>query len=187
MTNFGEDRVFSFSLTCLFIEPFIEYKIVVVAITTRHDGNASIPILQKTDVAAPSTPIISNLACQKNGTILLRWKRPVSFNTIDYYIASYKNIKWDRYRQFQINASTAHMETEVESLSREIACFYSNDLLAFHFSAEDTESCYRRDILGVCASRIGEHHQPHQVACQQCDRHENGESHLPARFTHCSH
>jgi hypothetical protein len=97
----------------LFIGPFTEYRIVVVAITTRHDGNASIPIIQRTDVAAPSAPIISNLACQKNGTILLRWKRPLIFNTIDYYIVSYKNTRWERFRQFQINASTSHMETEV--------------------------------------------------------------------------
>lgn len=112
LTNFSS---FFNSVFSLFIEAFHEYKIVVVAITTRHDGNASIPILQRTDVAAPSAPIISNLACQKNGTILLRWKRPISFNTIDYYIVSYKNVKWERYRQFQINASTSHMETEVNN------------------------------------------------------------------------
>lgn len=94
--------------------PFTEYKIVVVAITTRHDGNASTPILQRTDIAAPSPPTITNLACQKDGTILLRWKRPLVFyNTIDFYIVSYKSSKMDYYRQFQINASSDHIETEV--------------------------------------------------------------------------
>lgn len=94
--------------------PFTEYKIVVVAITTRHDGNASTPLIQRTDVAAPSQPFITNLACQKDGTILLRWKRPIIyFNTIDFYIVSYKSSKWDFYRQFQINASADHIETEV--------------------------------------------------------------------------
>lgn len=94
--------------------PFTEYKIVVVAITTRHDGNASAPLLQRTDIAAPSPPTITNLACQKDGTILLRWKRPLVFyNTIDFYIVSYKSSKMDFYRQFQINASSDHIETEV--------------------------------------------------------------------------
>lgn len=97
-----------------FVGPYTEYKIVVVAITTRHDGNASNPLIQRTDVAAPSQPTISNLACQKDGTILLRWKRPLTFyNTIDFYIVSYKSSKWDFYRQFQINASADHIETEV--------------------------------------------------------------------------
>jgi hypothetical protein len=97
-----------------FTGPFTEYKIVVVAITTRHDGNASTPLIQRTDVAAPSQPFITNLACQKDGTILLRWKRPIIYyNTIDFYIVSYKSSKWDFYRQFQINASADHIETEV--------------------------------------------------------------------------
>lgn len=98
----------------LFAGPFTEYKIVVVAITTKHDGNASTPLIQRTDVAAPSQPTITNLACQKDGTILLRWKRPmIYYNTIDFYIVSYKSSKWDFYRQFQINASADHIETEV--------------------------------------------------------------------------
>lgn len=98
-----------------FLGPFTEYKIVVVAITTRHDGNASTPLIQRTDVAAPSPPTISNLACQKDGTILMRWKRPIVFyNTIDFYIVSYKSSKMDHYRQFQINASADHIETEVK-------------------------------------------------------------------------
>lgn len=105
-------------LSCFFffIGPFTEYKIVVVAITTRHDGNASTPLIQRTDVAAPSPPTITNLACQKDGTILLRWKRPtLYYNTIDFYIVSYKSSKWDFYRQFQINASADHIETEVRN------------------------------------------------------------------------
>lgn len=97
-----------------FSGPYTEYKIVVVAITTRHDGNGSTPIIQRTDVSAPSPPIITNLACQKDGTILLRWKRPmIFFNTIDFYIVSYKSANWEYYRQFQINASADHIETEV--------------------------------------------------------------------------
>lgn len=100
-----------------FSGPFTEYKIVVVAITTRHDGNASTPIHQRTDVATPSPPIITNLACQKDGTILMRWKRPtVYYNTIDFYIVSYKSSKMEIPRQFQINASADHIETEVCNL-----------------------------------------------------------------------
>lgn len=117
------------SFLFLFIGPFTEYRIVVVAITTRHDGNASIPIIQRTDVASPSAPIISNLACQKNGTILLRWKRPFTFNTIDYYIVSYKNVKWERFRKFQINASALHMETEVSNRYKTRDKFFMHEIL----------------------------------------------------------
>jgi hypothetical protein len=86
----------------------------VVAITTRHDGNASLPIYQRTDVAAPSPPIITNLACQKDGTIYVKWKRPaIYYSTIDFYIISFKASVWEYYRQFQINSSAEHIEIEV--------------------------------------------------------------------------
>lgn len=103
----------SFSLILL-IGPYTEYKIVVVAITPRYDGNASTPIFQRTDVAAPGAPILSNLACQKDGTIYVKWKRPMLYyNTIDFYIISFKASVWDFYRQFQINSSAEHIEIEV--------------------------------------------------------------------------
>lgn len=95
-------------------EPYTEYKIVVVAITPRHDGNGSEPKYQRTDVAAPSAPILSNLACQKDGTIYVKWKRPIIYyNTIDFYIISFKGAAWDFFRQFQINSSADHIEIEV--------------------------------------------------------------------------
>jgi len=98
----------------LFSEPYTEYKIKVVAFTFKHDGNASTPIVQRTDVGGPSPPIVVNLACQKDGSIILRWKRPlIYYNTIDYYIVSYKPLNAPNYRQFQINASADHIETEV--------------------------------------------------------------------------
>lgn len=116
--------------------PFTEYKIVVVAITTRHDGNASTPLIQRTDVAAPSPPTITNLACQKDGTILLRWKRPLMYyNTIDFYIVSYKSSKWDFYRQFQINASADHIETEVCN----ICTFLISVLIFFIHTASNSQ------------------------------------------------
>lgn len=94
--------------------PFTEYKIVVVAITPRYDGNASAPIFQRTDVAAPSQPIVTNLACQKDGNIYVKWKRPIHYyNTIDFYIISFKASEWEYYRQFQINTSAEHIEIEV--------------------------------------------------------------------------
>lgn len=102
------------SSSCHLTGPYTEYKIVVVAITTRYDGNASTPIFQKTDVAAPSPPILSDLSCQKDGTIYVKWKRPVHFyNTIDFYIISFKASLWEYYRQFQINTSAEHIEIEV--------------------------------------------------------------------------
>lgn len=95
-------------------EPFTEYKIIVVAITTKHDGNASTPVVQRTDVTGPSSPLVTVLSCEKDGAILLRWKRPlIYFNTIDFYIVSYKSIERNFNQQFQINASAEHVETEV--------------------------------------------------------------------------
>lgn len=106
--------LFDFSPLFSLAEPFTEYKIVVVAITPRYDGNASTPITIKTDVAAPSPPIVSSLACQKDGTIYVKWKRPtIYFNTIDFYIISFKASHWDYFRQFQINSSAEHIEIEV--------------------------------------------------------------------------
>lgn len=55
---------------------------------------------------------LSNL---EDGTIYVKWKRPIIYyNTIDFYIISFKASAWDYNRQFQINTSSEHLEIEVK-------------------------------------------------------------------------
>ena len=100
---------FSFSTV-----PFTEYRIIVIAITIKHDGNASTPIIQRTDVAGPTAPFVVNLTCFSYDALYLRWKRPSNYyNSIDFYIISFKPVQHDNFEQFQINATAAHLETAV--------------------------------------------------------------------------
>lgn len=72
------------------------------------------PIIQKTDVAGPSAPIIVNLTCHSQDALHLRWKRPTIFyNSVDFYIIWFKPITESGFMNITLNASTQHLETAV--------------------------------------------------------------------------
>ncbi|XP_075150681.1 protein tyrosine phosphatase 99A isoform X1 [Haematobia irritans] len=94
------------------LKPFTEYRIKVNAFTTKNEGDTSDTIIQRTDVGAPSAPIIVNLTCHSQDSLTIRWKRPLEFyNNIDFYIIKTKIVGQDSHRDVRINSSAKELET----------------------------------------------------------------------------
>ncbi|XP_055315021.1 tyrosine-protein phosphatase 99A isoform X1 [Sitodiplosis mosellana] len=94
------------------LKPYSEYKITVKAFTWKNEGEASDAVTQRTDISGPSAPIVSNLTCHNLDALYLRWKRPAEYyNTIDYYIVSFRSVAQHEFQEIKINASARHLET----------------------------------------------------------------------------
>lgn len=105
------------SLSSLYIEPYTEYKIIVIAFTLKYDGEPSDPVIQRTDISGPTEPRIINLTCHSQDAIYLQWRRPTSFyNSIDYYVINYRENSYNSWQQIQLNTSAAFAETAVSYL-----------------------------------------------------------------------
>jgi receptor-type tyrosine-protein phosphatase gamma len=90
----------------------------VNAFTKKYDGEASEPVAQRTDISGPSAPIIVNLTCQSQDALNLRWKRPLTYyNTIDFYIISYRSVVAHEFTDIQINASASYLEATVSNFN----------------------------------------------------------------------
>ncbi|XP_063995105.1 tyrosine-protein phosphatase 99A-like isoform X2 [Diachasmimorpha longicaudata] len=96
------------------LEPMTEYKIWVKAFTAENEGEPSDHIMQKTDVAGPSAPVILNLTCQAQDAIYIYWSRPDTFwNSIDYYYIMYRNDLTHKYDEIEIPTSKEHLNSGI--------------------------------------------------------------------------
>lgn len=87
------------------------------AFTWKNEGEASDAVTQRTDISGPSAPIVSNLTCHNLDALYLRWKRPSEYyNTIDYYIVSFRSVAQHEFSEIKINASARHLETAVRMI-----------------------------------------------------------------------
>lgn len=102
------------------LEPYADYKISVKAFTWKNEGEASDAVTQRTDISGPSAPIVVNLTCHNLDALYLRWKRPLEYyNSIDFYIVSFRVLEQHEFQEIKINASAStHLETAV-SISNE--------------------------------------------------------------------
>lgn len=86
----------------------------MTAKTTKNNGEISDAIVQRTDVAEASPPIIVNLTCHSQDSLSIRWKRPLEYyNTINFYVIKTKVVGQDAHRDIRINASAKELETAV--------------------------------------------------------------------------
>lgn len=133
---------------CVFIttEPYSEYKISVKAFTWKNEGEASESVTQRTDISGPSAPIVVNLTCHNLDALYLRWKRPLEYyNSIDFYIVSFRVLEQHEFQEIKINASAStHLETAV-SISSNVP------ILSIHSSRVNL-NCRnnRKSILHLC-------------------------------------
>lgn len=112
----------NFYYLCQKIEPYSEYKISVKAFTWKNEGEASESVTQRTDISGPSAPIVVNLTCHNLDALYLRWKRPLEYyNSIDFYIVSFRVLEQHEFQEIKINASAStHLETAVSRNSTSI-------------------------------------------------------------------
>lgn len=73
------------------LRPFSHYKLWIQAYSRKFQGESSAPVKIRTDVQAPSAPVVVNLTCYSSDSIFLQWERPqIFYNQIDYYFVYYK-------------------------------------------------------------------------------------------------
>lgn len=116
MSNFYYITFYLFPLSIFivkFLEPYTEYKIIVIAFTLKYDGEPSDAVIQRTDISGPSAPQIINLTCHSQDAIYLQWRRPIVYNSIDFYVINYKENSYSNYQQIQLNSSSSYQETAV--------------------------------------------------------------------------
>lgn len=94
-------------------EPYVEYKIWVMAYTKKNDGEVSDPVYNMTDIGGPSAPRVLNSTCQTQDTMFIQWARPDHFfYSIDYYYI-YINLDDHLWHNVTLSASREHLETSV--------------------------------------------------------------------------
>lgn len=73
------------------LKPFTWYTVHIQAHSRKFAGEPSQQLKFRTDVSAPSAPLLSNVTCYSQDSILIQWQRPENyFNQIDYYFVSYR-------------------------------------------------------------------------------------------------
>lgn len=115
-----------------FLEPYSEYKVSVKAFTFRFEGEVSDPIYQRTDVTAPSAPIVVNLTCHTQDDIYLKFRRPRTYyNSIDFYIISYRPQGANDFSKINLNSTIEHLEFSVNNANIVLNKYNLMNLISF--------------------------------------------------------
>ncbi|XP_065165511.1 tyrosine-protein phosphatase 99A isoform X2 [Atheta coriaria] len=92
------------------LKPNTEYEIFVKAYTSKHEGNKSEEVYNKTDIPGPGQPKILNLTCEPSDTIYIKWARPLSyFHSVDFYNVFVHGGAF--FENIMLPTSTEHLET----------------------------------------------------------------------------
>ncbi|XP_055614452.1 tyrosine-protein phosphatase 99A-like isoform X2 [Uranotaenia lowii] len=107
----GINSVYTYTLSNL--KPYTDYKMIVAAFTKKCDGEPS-EVHQRTDISGPSAPKVVNLTCHSLDALFFGWRIPATYyNTIDYYIVSYRNELHSDLRDIRITANASIVETSM--------------------------------------------------------------------------
>lgn len=107
----GVNSVYTYTLSNL--KPYSDYKMIVTAFTKKKDGERS-EVSQRTDISGPSAPKVVNLTCHSQHELFFGWRIPQTYyNTIDYYIISYRNLAHSEYKDIRLSANASIVETSM--------------------------------------------------------------------------
>lgn len=96
------------------LKPNTAYKVWVKAYAPlNQEGAPSDAVENRTDICSPSAPEILNAACESHNSLLLRWRRPINFTTIDQYYVSYRSEKDWNFDEFALDGATDGLEYNV--------------------------------------------------------------------------
>lgn len=109
---FYEFKLITYFQLEMIAEPNTEYEIFVKAYTSKHEGNKSEEVYNKTDIPGPGQPKILNLTCEPSDTIYIKWARPLSyFHSVDFYNVFVHGGAF--FENIMLPTSTEHLETSV--------------------------------------------------------------------------
>ena len=60
-------------------EPDRQYSVWLKAVTAAGEGDRSFPVQVMTDVSGPGAPVITNITCLSDTSLVLQWRRPHIF------------------------------------------------------------------------------------------------------------
>ena len=61
---------------CVGSEPDREYTVWLKGRTVAGEGDRSFPVTARTDVSGPGAPVITNITCPSDTSLVLHWRRP---------------------------------------------------------------------------------------------------------------
>lgn len=152
------NSVYTYTLSNL--KPYTDYKIIVAAFTKKFDGEPS-EVSQRTDIAGPSAPKVVNLTCHSQDALFFGWRIPQTYyNTIDYYIISYRNVVYADFREIRITANASIVET-----SMIIPNLTTNSLYEVKVRAASTSVINPKQII------LGSYSEPKKINVQlNCEK-----------------
>ena len=94
--------------------PYTRYTVWLHAKTGKHEGDRSETLSFRTDVGGPSEPLLTNVTCRADTSILVRWRRPRQLRgSIDFYYVMFRGEYDSDLEQVQIETAVSVEHEEV--------------------------------------------------------------------------
>ena len=88
--------------------PYTRYTVWLNAKTSKHEGAKSETLSFRTDVGGPSEPLLTNVTCRADTSILVRWRRPRQLRgSIDFYYVMYRGEYDSDLEQVQVETAVS--------------------------------------------------------------------------------
>ena len=107
--------------------PDTRYTVWLHAKTGKHEGDSSETLSFRTDVGGPSEPLLTNVTCRADTSILVRWRRPRQLRgSIDFYYVMFRG-------EYDSDLERVQIETDAEVTEDQVGViffFLSTNILA---------------------------------------------------------
>ena len=107
--------------------PYTRYTVWLHAKTSKHEGERSETLSFRTDVGGPGAPLLTNVTCRADTSILVGWRRPRQLRgSVDFYYVMYRGEYEPDLQQVQIETDVEVFEDQVSQLGDCCCCFFGN-------------------------------------------------------------